>query len=86
MAHKTVTETVDSALMIGPLSDVRSRILGQLRDFFAHKCQIYGAKNNCEDTMIDFFNSIFSEISPFRNTEETTSEASMKWIKNWSKK
>lgn len=63
---------IKKALCIGPPHELTERIdkaekiiidnlKNEIRDFFAHRIQLYGAHNDCEEIVNDFFKTIFGE-------------------------
>lgn len=66
MAAKTLEETINKALMIGPLSEVGDRLKYELRDYFAHRTMIIGE----DATAKDLFNEVFKDIPAFKGGEK----------------
>ncbi len=73
MAAKTIHEAIDHILYVGPLSTIRERALGELRDFFSHEVGRMQAQmlhdgitteafSVAEEILNQYFNRIFKDV------------------------
>ncbi len=69
MAFNTLDEVIEHALMVGPMSEMNTRLKNELRDFFAHQTMIIGTqiaemveKEEPSVVLLTFFDIIFRDI------------------------
>lgn len=61
MASKTIQESIEKGLCVGPMSSIRNRLIGELRDYFAHQVMFLGEGA----TAMQLFEKVFSEVPAF---------------------